>query len=37
MPMLFHCHDCDKPTPNMSIVCDNCKKKRNNKNKRSKK
>ena len=37
MPMLFHCHDCDKPTPNFSVVCDKCTKKREEKKNMSKK
>ena len=28
MPMLFHCHFCDKPTPNRDGVCSDCKKKK---------
>jgi hypothetical protein len=24
MPMLFHCHECDKPTGNKDMICDNC-------------
>jgi predicted nucleic acid-binding Zn ribbon protein len=28
MPMLFHCHRCDKPTPNKDGVCSSCKEKK---------
>lgn len=27
MPMLFHCHLCDKPTANRDGLCNDCKKK----------
>ena len=24
MPMLFHCHECDKPTISKNLLCDDC-------------
>ncbi len=36
MPTLFYCHDCDKVTANISVLCDSCQKKRKEKKRSSK-
>ena len=29
MPMPFHCHECDAPTPNLDGLCGECKRQAN--------